>query len=236
MSPIRKPSDERAPRASVFASSDTVIVKVGKQFKTYTLHKKLLTFHSGFFRGALSADHKESSEGVVILEAIGIGEFEIFVEWLYEKTLPCCIMQSGPNPMDIQLASRAYVVADMLIACGMKEALFHELYQVYTLSRSRKHISRIVNLCKHLSENDVMIQLLVDCFCVYGGLGHLTKECIKQLSELPKETLVRILLKQNELQNLKREEWRVRREDYVFEHGDRISTNELSIAVGVKER
>ncbi|KAF3007879.1 hypothetical protein E8E13_010949 [Curvularia kusanoi] len=63
-------------------------VLVGEERKRFIVHKDLLTYHSEFFRSALSGNFKEAAEQTVPLPEDDPDTFEFFVHWLYHKDLP----------------------------------------------------------------------------------------------------------------------------------------------------
>ncbi|KAI8934195.1 hypothetical protein NX059_008944 [Plenodomus lindquistii] len=205
-------------RVSAFATSETVIVKVGAKAKTYTLHKKLLTFHSGFFRGAFSGTFKEATEGVVSLKETATELFDVFVDWIYEKTLPHRVWLIGsPISADnIGLAVESYLMSDMLMADGLKKAIFDQFFDMFVRIKSSYVLDAVVTWCEVLPETDPIIQLLIDTYCVKQGSVKMPVDSLAALPQLPKDVLIRILLKQNELGQLKKHQRKLDREDYVF--------------------
>ena len=63
---------------------DTAIVKVGEDLeRSFTLHKGLLSFYSGYFNTALNGEFSEAKSGIIELPTEEIETFERFVLWLY---------------------------------------------------------------------------------------------------------------------------------------------------------
>jgi hypothetical protein len=52
------------------------------------VHEDLLTYHSSFFRAALTGHFKEAENKCVVLEDDDPQVFELFVHWLYHKRFP----------------------------------------------------------------------------------------------------------------------------------------------------
>ncbi|KAF2127185.1 hypothetical protein P153DRAFT_433005 [Dothidotthia symphoricarpi CBS 119687] len=115
------------PRASAIAVPSTIVVKVGVEQKRYTLHKKLLEHHSGFFRGALSGKFKETADGVISIRQVDTDAFDIFVDWMYEKKLSEHVRAPSLSADRILVKYRAYIAADMLLAAEWKDALMENI-------------------------------------------------------------------------------------------------------------
>lgn len=69
------------PKDSVWSEVFTVLA--GKEETSFTLHKKVFSESSSFFRGALAGGWKESEEGVVRLDHIAPRDFKIYVDYVY---------------------------------------------------------------------------------------------------------------------------------------------------------
>lgn len=68
------------------ASFATVLV--GEESVPFVVHLELLTYHSPFFRAALTGNFKEADSKTVTLECENAQIFEFFVHWLYHKAFP----------------------------------------------------------------------------------------------------------------------------------------------------
>ena len=55
--------------------------------KDFKLHQGVLKFYSGYFRGALSGQFADATDGVVDLPTEDVKVFESFVGWLYTRQL-----------------------------------------------------------------------------------------------------------------------------------------------------
>lgn len=69
--------------------SQLATIIVGREKSKFVADKELLTFHSPYFRAALTRGFKEAVEGVVRLrDELNRHIFEFFVHWLYHQRLP----------------------------------------------------------------------------------------------------------------------------------------------------
>ncbi|KAH9876255.1 hypothetical protein J1614_004134 [Plenodomus biglobosus] len=217
-------SSALAPRASAVATSGTVVVKVGAEAKAYTLHKELLTFHSGFFRGALSGHFEESIEGVINLKDLEVDAFNVFVDWMYEKALPEYIPSGllAPWPLRpriIGFAFHVYIMADMLLAFGLKKALFDALFPVLAEGTGCA-ILLIRTFWDHLPHSDPLHQLVLDSFCVHREFSGMSFLCRNILTKLHKDVLACIILRLGELEEMNEEERKIKRENYEWGETD----------------
>ena len=66
---------------------DTVVVNVGERAyqKSFTVHRGILCFYSGYFEAALNGKFSEANNGVVELREETVDTFERFVFWLYTR-------------------------------------------------------------------------------------------------------------------------------------------------------
>jgi hypothetical protein len=65
-----------------------VSVKIGSEQIPYRIHKALLEHHSDYFRNALRQCWKEGNERQVVLGDLEPAAFDVFVDWMYTKTIP----------------------------------------------------------------------------------------------------------------------------------------------------
>ncbi|CAO2658419.1 Nn.00g061420.m01.CDS01 [Neocucurbitaria sp. VM-36] len=63
-------------------------VLIGRDEEKFIIHEELLTYHSDFFRAALTGTFKEAEEKSVRLKYEDTNTFEVFVHWLYHQRLP----------------------------------------------------------------------------------------------------------------------------------------------------
>ena len=170
------------------------MVIVGTERKKYTLHERLLTHHSQYFRGALSGNFKESDDRVVTLEDADTEAFDFLVDWLYDRKLPGFHKAWDVNRMPLRL--HAYVLADRLLMLLLKKALFDCYFELYKPKNIFPRYYAIGFAFTNLPARDPLLQLWIDAFCVNNGIERyktLFGECDSQISTLPQEALARLL-------------------------------------------
>jgi hypothetical protein len=200
---------------SLIAQSDTIIVKVGDQQKKYTLHTKLLAYHSGYFHGALSGNFKETEDGIIVLSDVDTDAFDVFVDWVYEKKLPECVHAISPKDSPVvSIRSRAYVLADRLLVLDLKKELMDVDFDRFQGYRNTPGFIRIIYLFKNHPESDPMLQLVVDSFCINEAIRKMKPSSTNLAPELPHPFLVCVLLKLNEISKMGENEKKLKREDY----------------------
>ena len=206
---------------STAALSGSIIVKVGSEGKEYTLHKSLLAHHSGYFRGSLSGNFKETDDGVIPLDDVDTDAFEVFVDWMYKDRLPQCVHRifrvngfDAGNEAQISIRYRAYVLADRLIIPGLKKALLKVTFDRYSVG-GRPGLWLVVYFFNNLPEEDPMLRLLVDGHCINNGVN-VAREgvSIARLEQLPANFLVRVMHKLEDLTHIDKADWVLRLENY----------------------
>jgi hypothetical protein len=185
-----------------------VVVKFVDEEKQYTLHEKLLTYYSGYFRQELLSGPLQTGVIYLRLHEITIDAFDVFVDWMYEKTLPPRIKCLGRGG----LLTRAYILADILSVSKMKTALIDVIYSSF--GDRYFTFQATIHAFKHLPANDPMLQLVVDTFCINNGLRRMGIEYADEIDELPKEFLLRVFRKLQQLSELPGDERRLKLEDY----------------------
>lgn len=111
---------------------------------------------------------------------------------------------------------QAYVAADMLIVPELKEALFNELYSSVEFQQGPDVLFFFKWLFDNLPEDDPLLQYVVDAYCVTGGISRMTKACVEMLHKVPKELLIRVLVKLHELSKVVKKSQKLHRADYKF--------------------
>jgi hypothetical protein len=195
----------------MIVTSGTIIIKVGTKAKKYTLHEKLLTHYSGYFRGALSGNFKETHDGIITLNDIDTEAFDVFVDWLYEKQLPACLDTVSPRD-GVRLKYRTYVLADRLLAPNMKSKLMDYVFEGLQSRKQRPSFQSTIYMFENLAETDPMLRFAVDAFSTRLGVYCLPSSSIKILPDLPKAYLVQVLLRVNHFSQNDRV---LKREDYA---------------------
>lgn len=190
---------------SAAVASDLGVVTVRVKKKTYILHNKLLTEHSGYFRRTF-----DWKDGTLTLNGIDEEVFDVFIDWIYEKKLPSCIVKDG----EISLRYYAYALAEELSATSFKTALMDCIFDQDSQSIPRGLEVAFLFFC--LPEEDPMLQFLVDTFCLNDGVANMSVEDFAKVVALPKEYLFRILRKLHQLSDILEEDRMVRRGDYIM--------------------
>ncbi|EDU46664.1 conserved hypothetical protein [Pyrenophora tritici-repentis Pt-1C-BFP] len=176
---------------SAAASSGTIIVKVGRNGKEYTLHTELLKQHSGYFRGALSHDWKETVDGIIPLTDVETDLFDMFVDWIYQGTISTPFDKTGPL-IKVKMRHQCYFLADRLLAVGMKDALMDDIFRLYEQTGYGfcPSGSEITDVFAKLTEMDPLVKLYVDIWHTTGGPEQGETPIINDMKNLPKEFLV----------------------------------------------
>ncbi|KAF2794733.1 hypothetical protein K505DRAFT_360813 [Melanomma pulvis-pyrius CBS 109.77] len=205
-------------RPSTAATGGTIIVKVGPMAKEYILYKSLLSHYSGFFRGALSGKFRETSDGFITLVDIKTADFDIFVDWLYLQRLDKRFLHTVRR-------YHVYALADRLLAPDLKNSLFDLIFE--KVEADYPSYMMIIFAFENLPEDDVLLQLLVDAQCINRGIERKMGDIDKlYFPDLPKEFLLRVMQKLNEIANKDKEDGRdngkkrLRRDDYVVHISD----------------
>jgi hypothetical protein len=202
---------------SLIDQSDSITVKVGDEQEKYTLHTKLLAYHLGYFRGALSGKFKETDDGMVVLTDVDTDAFEVLIDWMYNKRLPAPIHAHFlRDSRDPSIRCRAYVLADRLLVPNLKVALMDVLFRVALTDKCYAAVDSVVYFSDHLPDDDPIHRLMVDCFCINNGIEEL-KINSTMASTLPQPFLIRVVLKLDELHTMGEDQKKLRREDYLFQ-------------------
>ncbi|KAI4652405.1 hypothetical protein J4E93_002607 [Alternaria ventricosa] len=197
-----------APRTSAVAASETVVIvfKLREKQKRYTIHKRLLTYHSGYFRSRLA-------DGSEILYFPELGDFDtmdfdILVDWMYERSLPSLIdMDSEENRLNV------YLLAENLSIGTLKNALMDSLFD--WLSDGYLSASNVDLIFQgDLPKDDPLIRLAVDAFCYNEGVEDIIVNGEEGADHLPQEFLVLVLRKMHHLSKLPEADRKLKREDY----------------------
>ncbi|RYN29461.1 hypothetical protein AA0115_g5274 [Alternaria tenuissima] len=189
-------------RHSMAAGSNTIVVKVGSDGKEYNLHTGLLIHHSGYFRGALSGAFRETDDGVVPLPDVDTDVFDVFVDWAYQGTLREDLEYIRHSyKSGLATACRAYVLADRLLAPGLKSALIDACFDkdIHNLDRWYPSCRRVIHAYEHLAENDPLLRLYVDLWAISNIVYKMDAYDKVLMPDLPKAFLVHLLRKMNEV-------------------------------------
>ncbi|EMD96614.1 hypothetical protein COCHEDRAFT_1085267, partial [Bipolaris maydis C5] len=178
--------------------------KVRPEKTRYVLPRKLLIRHSGLLRRELF----ENTQGQSLdLEGVSTEEFDVFVFWLYEKKLP-----SSAQRIDSWITFKMYIFADVFSVPGFKNALMDAVF--HELSSSYMDNITVRKLFEDLSQNDPLLQLLVDSFCINGDITKMSEDDLASIDSLPKQYLTRVIRKLHQLGQLPEKEKKLYRADY----------------------
>ncbi|KAI4612439.1 hypothetical protein J4E80_007172 [Alternaria sp. BMP 0032] len=207
-------SADRVLKPSVATVSDTTIVKVGAEGKRYNLHIDLLKHHSGYFRGALSGAFKETDDGIITLIDIDTDAFDVFVDWIYTGVV-APIEFPAKTVNHIGPKFRSYILADRLLAPGLKSAIM-DLFVCYQGAGPIKipGCHGIIYCYAHLPESDPLIRLVVDLWCFKETMSSMNDEVVALLPQLPKDFLVRYLVRMRDFKAGAASTTSLKREDY----------------------
>lgn len=170
----------------------------------------MLEHHSGYFRGALSGARKES-EGVVTLEDVEPGIFNVFAEWLYSGRLPegtddwermtgidrcgeailkaCCLGDRLLAPKFRALANNTWV----------NDAIECEWCPIY---------NQVIYAFENLPKSYPLLTFLADMQCYHWSPVHDgDDEELRLRDHLPNDFLVRVMLKYESMKAEKRDDW-----------------------------
>lgn len=125
-----------SPRTRRLFSDRVVTVLVGPHEMKWCLHENLLSGVSDFFRSAFNSGFKESVEGKITMPEDDPQAFELFVRWLYMRTL---VPQAVTSPATIANLLFRHV-SNGAAAC------IHEALHLYVLA-SKLLIEDLENAC-----------------------------------------------------------------------------------------
>jgi BTB/POZ domain len=109
-----------------FATSEIITVYVGQERTAYKLHKDLLISKSPYFRASLSSCFPEGRTFEVHLAEDVPAAFDIFVQWLYSGSV-----SPIKNEGDVNVKTRAYIMADALLVSELKNDLMDRIRKFY---------------------------------------------------------------------------------------------------------
>ncbi|KAF2846263.1 hypothetical protein T440DRAFT_510947 [Plenodomus tracheiphilus IPT5] len=218
-----------SPSPSTAAVGNTVVIQVGPDKKSYTLHEELLKFYSGSFRRALLGDYTGTGHRTIPLNGVDIGVFDAFVDWLYAERLPRDVYMRGPSQeastilegstnteTSIPVMWRLYTLAHHLEAKKLKHVILDIAFTHYAEADNTPTIPLVAYLSNQLPGEDVMLRLLGDVLCVNDGIRAWRGAPQGQLENVPKAFFVRALFKVNSFKDAveDNEEAALQREDY----------------------
>ncbi|KAH6875239.1 hypothetical protein BKA58DRAFT_117870 [Alternaria rosae] len=193
---------------SAVAASETVVIvfEVREKQKRYTLHKRLLKYHSGYFRRALV----DGSEIYHVPQPADLDamDFDILIDWMYERSLPSLIDMDCEEDM-----LNVYILAENLSIGTLKNALMDVLFD--WLSDGYLSAENVELIFRgDLPKDDTLTHLAVDSFCCNEGVEDIIVKGEEWADNLPQEFLVRVLRKMHHLSKLPEADRKLKREDY----------------------
>lgn len=144
-------------------------VTVGTNGTTYPIHQSLVCASSKFFRSAVKPEwtsSKADPRAVDLSEEVP-GTFEIYVHWLYFKTLPTVRMEPKANiASEYKDLARCYVLGEKLIDIEFKNAVLDSFADAMADQLLKEHrfpgVQEINIIYKGTMEDSPARELLVD--------------------------------------------------------------------------
>ncbi|KAI4616846.1 hypothetical protein J4E83_006427 [Alternaria metachromatica] len=196
----------KAPRASAIAASETVVIVFeGKKQKRYTLHKRLLTYHSGYFRQVL--DDGSKIHHVPAVAEFYPMHFDIIIDWMYERSLPALIDMGSDDDV-----LNAYILAENLSIGTFQNALMDILFD--WLPPCFLSAEDIGTISGRLPENDPLLRLATDIFCSNGWVEKMSNGRPEWVDHLPQAFLLCVIRRMYQLGQLPEADRKLKREDY----------------------
>jgi hypothetical protein len=150
----------------------------------------------------LSGAFRETDDGVVPLLDVDTDAFDVFVDWAYQGTLREDLEYIRHSyKSGLATACRAYVLADRLLAPGLKSALIDAYFDkdIHNLDRWYPSCRRVIHAYEHLAENDPLLRLYVDLWAISNIIYKMDAYDKVLMPDLPKAFLVHLLRKMNEV-------------------------------------
>jgi hypothetical protein len=181
----------------------TVVIEVGPEHKEYHIHRVLLEYHSEYFLSALSGRWKESDESV-LLEDVSPRVFNLFVNYLYTGNLP----KDGVEwDQESHRLVQACALGDRLLAPQFR-ALANNSYVNNTIrSRDIPFYADVIFAYDNLPATHPLLSFLVDAHCAHWSASGDEQEDCQHREQLPKEFLVRVMLRYEMLKHITFTKW-----------------------------
>jgi hypothetical protein len=158
---------------------------VGPEKKRFIVHQDLLTYHSEFFRAALTGKFKEAEEKTVPLPEDSEVIFEFFVHWLYHKEFPTTdnasteLLEQWRNDyenaegykgaLESKNLIKLHVFADKYGEERLKTATLNGLFIHFTTCISVPSQASVRYAYDNLPEESALLSLLVAIQCCMDG-------------------------------------------------------------------
>jgi len=192
---------------SAVAASETVVIVfvVEEKQKRYTLHKRLLTYYSGYFRRAL-VDGSEIYH-VPAFAKFDAKDFDILVDWMYERNLDALIENNSDEDI-----LKAYILAENLSIGTLKNALMDILFE--WLPPCFLSAEDIGTIFERLPPNDPLLRLATDVFCFNGCVEEMSNGHPEWVDHLPQAFLLGVIRRMYQLSKPPEADHKLKREDY----------------------
>jgi hypothetical protein len=183
--------------------NDMITIEIGPLHTTYRVHRKILLYHSEYFRKALQGCWKEGEEGKVIIEDLKPLAFDVFVNWLYTGKIPSTYEAWAAQEAKEEAGSyirrvdvlilQAYVVADRLVATKLLNAISN--FFVDANVDSTPYYEIVIYAFKNIPAGRRVLALLIDTHCRYSEESddvQLNSDLSVE-SQLPHDFLLRVM-------------------------------------------
>ncbi|KAJ4334039.1 hypothetical protein N0V95_009273 [Ascochyta clinopodiicola] len=180
MTNINNTQTRSLPRISAQAAHFATVL-VGPDKKPFVIHQDLLTYHSQFFKAALTGNFKEAGDKTVTLEEDDPLIFEFFVHWLYHKGFPAKhnttveLLNDWEHEKDNGGAKTGnlinlYILSDQYGVPDLRFLALTELFQhMEEPETGLPNRSQIVHAFNSLPDGSALLLYLVDSHCLYSG-------------------------------------------------------------------
>ncbi|KAK5696697.1 hypothetical protein LTR97_008001 [Elasticomyces elasticus] len=150
---------------------DTIKVEIGIQEKSFTLHRGVVGYYSGYFEAAMKHTFKEGQEGVIKLPTENVVVFEHFVRWLYTRKLPESLVMGEAFPWLCDL----WLFADRrqcpLLANQALDAVRDETVRAWQLPTSQ-----LPSVYENTAEGAGLRRFFIFLISHIGGSGNLEED------------------------------------------------------------
>ncbi|KAH7125291.1 hypothetical protein B0J11DRAFT_434571 [Dendryphion nanum] len=204
VSPRKSPLFSSAAQAGTF-----IVVEIGPERTKYHLHKEFLMHNSEYFLKAFSGHWKEAETGLVVLEDVESGIFNVFVNWIYSGKLP----DSPKEWMDVVGAKKSddgikafrlarlktWVLSDRLLAHNLRQQLNNSLVDKIIENNRLPHYSTIIWAFRNLPSHCRLLELMVDVHCLRWHEEYDYPDQVELRTELPNEFLIKVMIQQSRM-------------------------------------
>jgi hypothetical protein len=153
-------------------------VVVGRKAQSFTVHLDLLTYHSPFFRAALTGSFKEAEKKLVTLSETYVETFELFVHWLYHQQFPTDVdspqllalyHDDEDSSFQFEVLVRLYVFCDKYDVPGLKRQCLDALFDHLTDAPELPHLNDVGIAFDNLDDKDPLRRMITDSYCYWSS-------------------------------------------------------------------